>query len=456
MRWWVTQLARFSYLFCVLWFIPAPAAGDQDKALKAGKVGVQYTESVDRYGQGGSPPRTWSLTADQLPPGLSLSATGRIDGKPTTASSQPYSFELTVSDSSVPPKTAARRYSIGITTDALQIVDNPSPIASSGPSAPTPKCGSSSAPRFCGGQFLRTIVGFEQAGVSSATSKQNFFFDLLYDRPLGSTFDDDLGPALRSWGNLRISSVPQQINTGVAQFATDFAQQVGALKVNEVAQSFEFLGGVQYRLFAGPPTGFIGPDTNGFHRISINLLLGAGVVTPLSPQDSVQIFNIPSNQPTFFDSYKQAMGKTYVAFTLQDRNRFFRQAYGGLRLMTHYLGDTSKVRAPETFDLTYGFNESITGGRIHGGVIRIEGFVPIPYSGLSWIYFFGTGIFKPGGKAIATSPFLLDKAPDGTLPTNVGAVVISTPQADRDYYRIGVGIDFIDVVKKIQASKSPK
>jgi hypothetical protein len=49
---------------------------------------------------------------------------------------------------------------------------------------------------------------------------------------------------------------------------------------------------------------------------------------------------------------------------------------------------------------------------------------------------------------------LLDKAPDGTLPTNAGAVVISTPQADRDYYRIGVGIDFVDLVKMIQVNRA--
>jgi hypothetical protein len=330
------------------------------------------------------------------------------------------------------------------------------------PDPPKPICGPDSDTKaHCGGEFLRTIVGFEQSGVSAAASKQDFFFDLLYDRPLGFRIDDDLGPALRSWGDLRVSSVPQQINSGVAQFAADFAQKVADLNVNQVAQSFEFLGGLQYRLFA-PGTGakdkkseryFGGPDTSTTHRVSINAILGGGVITPLTPQDSVQIFSVPSNQPDFLTAYPQAAGKQFVAFTLQDRNRFFRQAYGGLRLMTHYLGDT-RVRPPTTFDLTYGFNESITGGRIHGGVLRLEGFVPIPYSAASWIYFFGTGIFKPRGRATTTSPFLLDKAPDGTLPTNAGAVVISTPQADRDYYRIGVGIDFVDLVKMIQVNRA--
>jgi len=133
---------------------------------------------------------------------------------------------------------------------------------------------------------------------------------------------------------------------------------------------------------------------------------------------------------------------------LPDRNRFFRQAYGGIRVMTHFLGD-NPTRAPETFDLTYGFNESITGGRIHGGVMRLEGFVPIPYSSMSSVYLFGTGLFKPGTRATIASPFLLDAAPTGTLPTDQNAILISTPQADRDYYRVGVGVDAVQLFKSM-------
>jgi len=94
-----------------------------------------------------------------------------------------------------------------------------------------------------------------------------------------------------------------------------------------------------------------------------------------------------------------------------------------------------------------GFNESVTGGRIHGGVMRLEGFVPIPYAKMTWVYLFGTGLFKPGAHATIAHPFLLDGAPTGTLLTDPNAVVISTPQADRDYYRVGVGIDFVELVQ---------
>lgn len=311
-----------------------------------------------------------------------------------------------------------------------------------------------------GGPMLRTIVGFEQAGVSAAQSQQDFFLDLLYDRPIAFASADALGPKLRLWGNLRVSSVPQQISTDVATFATTFPQQVGQLKVNEVAQAFEFLGGTDYRFWEYPNDSTYkstdqqnDPDTQT--KISSSFILGGGVITPISPKDSAQIFEVPSNQPAFFTQFPQAVGKQFVVFTLPDRNRFFRQAYGGLRMKTNFIGSSN--RYPETFDLTYGFNESVTGGKIRGGVMRLEGFVPIPYAKASWIYLFGTGLFKPGGRATISNPFLLAAAPSGTLPTDPNAVVITTPQPDRDYYRVGIGIDFVNLVanwKNITGNKS--
>jgi len=508
-----------------------PAHAQDATVLPPGQAGKPYSISIGVETENGKGQFTWKLTQGDLPPGLQLSADGKLEGTPTGTKAEPYLFELTVFDSSQPPQSAVLRFSITIAAAPLRVKAvnvastqlrvrtvsaaeappsepapsalksaAPAPAASSAPppAAPdppaTPKAAAtqpvSSQPPpqpqpqpvpqqpqdqpppvkctddpndtngggLCGGPMLRTIVGFEQAGVSAAQSKQDFFFDLMYDRPLAGPRNRYLGAPLRSWGNLRISSVPQQIDSGVAQFATEFAQQVGNLKVNQVAQSFEFLGGIQYRLFPfktaqGAQYAATPPDKVQRQVVSLNLIAGGGVITPLSPRDSIQIFDVPSNQPSFFTQYPQAMGKQFVAFTLQDRNRFFRQAYGGLRFMTHFLGDTSRLRFPETFDLTYGFNESVTGGRIRGGVLRLEGFAPIPYASASWIYFFGTGIFKPGAHAITANPFILDQAPAGTLPTNPNAVIIPTPQADRDYYRIGVGIDFIDLVNTIKNAK---
>jgi len=425
---------------------PAPQSdtpSPQTVTLPDAPRGKPYNKTVSAS-VSGSAPFKYSVDEKTLPDGLSLDPNGTIKGAVSgKAEVKSYPIAVTVTDAT------------GKVVAAVQ-----GNITVTGSDSPTSTCWiDPKTAGKCGGPWLRTIVGFEQAGVSAAQSQQNFFFDLYYDRPLVGQGDDDLGAPFRSWGNLRISSVPQQITTDVATFASGFAAQVGQLKVNEVAQAFEFLGGVQYRLWASKrkPDDWASSDPvkdpEVHNRISINVILGGGVVTPLSPKQSVQLFSVPANQPDFFTRYPQAVGKQFVAFTLEDRDRFFRQAYGGFRLMTHFIGD-KRVRAPETFDLTYGFNESVTGGRIHGGVMRLEGFVPIPVDVMSWVYLFGTGMFKPGAKATLSHPFLLDPAPTGTLPTDPNAVVIATPQADRDYYRVGVGIDLVDLISMIRANNS--
>lgn len=511
MRPWNTFPFRLGFIsFCFFFFGAVTFAYAQATiSLPHGQVGAAYSTEIKT--EGGLAPLSWQVAGGALPNGLRISSTGKIEGTPSEANRDPFSFVLSVSDSSQPPQTAVIRFSVVILAAPLRIVgvtaeQTPfrivgvsgvsasagdfSPAANDpGPASvpqrsglvppalnPSNNSGSVGTPQptkapndngqaskanqnscsstqttggICGGPMLRTIVGFEQAGVSAAQSQQDFFFDLLYDRPLAFQIDPDLGPALRSWGNLRVSSVPQQITTDVATFAASFAQQVGQLKVNQVAQAFEFLGGIEYRFW--PPREIYAStdpqnDAKTHTRVSASFVLGGGVITPLSPKDSVQIFSVPSNQPNFFTQFPQAMGKQFVAFTLPDRNRFFRQAYGGFRVKTHFLGDSSRTRFPEVFDLTYGFNEAITGGRIRGGVMRLEGFVPIPYGPASWIYLFGTGMFKPGARATISNPFLLAAAPTGTLPTDPNAVVISTSQADRDYYRVGFGIDFMNLI----------
>jgi len=510
MRLRAPQLAGRVPVFLCLFLVGAVqrAAAQDAIPLPQGQVGKSYSTNLNAdHGRG---PFRWRVTSGHLPLGLQLSSSGKIHGAPRKAASAPYTFDIRVTDLATPRQTATKHFTLVIEAAPALIIrvsstseiptalrattgSPPSDSAGSGnasdpppqpssmappapaspspqPSAPSPdppqpqgtlNCGTGAGSLGgCGGPKLRTIVGFEQAGVSGAQSTQNFFFDLMYDRPLAFYADNELGAALRSWGNLRISSVPQQINTSVAQFATNFAQQVGQLKVNEVAQAFDFLGGVEYRLFPNSmPADYASTDPQDsmtLQRVSLHLIAGGGVITPLSPKDSVNVFAVPTNQPDFLAKFPQAMGKQYVAFSLQDRNRFFRQAYAGFRLKTNIIGDTKFVRFPETFDLTYGFNESVTGGRIRGGVMRLEGFVPIPYKKASWIYFFGAGIFKPGGHATLRSPFFLDSAPAGTLPTNAGAIVIPQEQADRDYYRVGMGIDFVALIKDWSNSKKPQ
>ena len=300
------------------------------------------------------------------------------------------------------------------------------------------------------GEYSRAIVGFEQAGASAAQADQNYFFDLTLSAPLPfGTADPYFGRRGRMWGTARITSVPQQINSGVATFATGFAQQVGNLQVNEVAQGFEFLAGTEIRLTKrmSPFGSFDGTTTN---RFSVALIAAAGAITPMDPKTTLEVFKIFPDAPGLPTI---PPGKEFIAFFSPDRDRFFRQYYAGLRLQTYYFNyrnpDVPLQRYPAVLDITYGQNEAVTGGHLHGGVLRLEGFYPLPYDGLKFINLFGTALLRPKRSRV-TDPLILEPAPADTVVPGANVFLQTVPQFNRDYYRIGVGIDFMSLINKLR------
>lgn len=302
------------------------------------------------------------------------------------------------------------------------------------------------------GEYSRAIVGFEQAAASSADSVQKFFFDLTLSAPLPiGTVDPYFGRRARLWGTGRITSVPQQINSGVAAFATNFAQQVGELKVNEVAQGIEYLVGTEVRLTGrmAPFGSFDGVSTN---RFSLSFIAAAGATTPINPKATLEVFKVFPGAPGLPEV---PAGKDFIAFVSPDRDRFFRQYYGGLRLQTYYFNyrnpDIPMKRYPAVLDITFGQNEAVTGGRLRGGVLRVEGFYPLPYESMKFINIFGTALMKLTRTNI-TDPLILERAPDGTTVPAANVFLHTVPQINRDYYRIGVGIDFISLINKLRSA----
>ena len=106
-------------------------------------------------------------------------------------------------------------------------------------------------------------------------------------------------------------------------------------------------------------------------------------------------------------------------------------------------------RYPAVLDITFGQNEAVTGGRLRGGVLRLEGFYPLPYDGLKFINIFGTALMRLTQTNI-TDPLILERAPEGTTVPAANVFVQTVPQINRDYYRIGVGIDFMALIKRLR------
>ena len=208
----------------------------------------------------------------------------------------------------------------------------------------------------------RVIAGFEQSAAASASPVQKVFADLYFVQALSAR--------THVWGDLRLSSMPQQIDSTAITLPTDVVKAVATMPLNRIARSGEFLVGLETRI-SGSPT-----------ATALSLIASYGATAPLN-----------------FDS---------------GRNRFFRQYYGGVRV-------SSLLKAPLTLDVGVGQNEAITGGRLGGTVLRFDSFYALPVPGADFVYLYGTMMMK----------------------TSAGG-------AGSDLYRLGVGIDFVQLLKALR------
>jgi hypothetical protein len=305
-----------------------------------------------------------------------------------------------------------------------------------------------------GGLFQRLIAGIEGSGGAATQPTGRIFFDMLLSTPISNGGHPVFGPNLRLWVDSRITSVPRQFDVKVTDFS--IANAVKDLKVNEIAQVIEVMGGPQYRLWAQdrPLKAFF---DNRLSRTTVSLIAAYGGTTPIVPKDFISTFKMPAKDTDAYDRLRRQFGSeldrrpnaTHVSFVPGDRQRFWRQYYAGLRIQSHFYqwnGAPSSVPM-RTVDLLFGQNETVTGGRWRGSVVRIDFFQPIAdfTSGVT-IYVFGTASFKPSVERGANAEALvLNPLPESerssfnlTAPTTL---LLTAPPSNRDFFRIGVGID---------------
>jgi hypothetical protein len=276
-------------------------------------------------------------------------------------------------------------------------------------------------------KYTRAIFGIEQSGASSAASEAHPFLDFFFNAPL-------TGRRLLAWGDIRLTTTPQQVTAFISSTA-NVGTAITGNKVNDIATSFDFRFGPELQLNPG----------NQDHRVS--LIVGFGATSPLTaPEQTAQIFKVPTEKTNsqfanFFVDYPEAVGKTYIAFVRPERDRFLRQYYAGLRLKSYPRGD----KFPSMLDVTFGQNSAVTGGKLRHFVLGIDGSYHLTFFDKS-MYIFGSTNLKFGGDKMVRTPYVLEPA-DTSVKLTSPDLTITARQMNRDVFRIGFGIDLVELFK---------
>lgn len=358
-----------------------------------------------------------------------------------------------------------------------------------------------------GGLIIIPVIGFEQAGASSAQSSQKFFFNFFISRPLpiwGNKGYEVLtqeqrvtlakseaqrkcgnnqhcidklidkakedtecdreklcaarvfGPKLRLWGDVRIASYPQQITSGVGEFATGFATQVAQIKVNQLAQAGEFNTGLDYRISSFPKI-FPTIGDNSDERVMLSGIASFGAISPFNPLDVLQIFVNPdpasAQGPAFYAKFPSSKGFQFTGFTTPDRDRFYWEYGAGVRLTTLYFDHAgNQGLSPAMVSYTLGQNQLVSGGHSSGWVQKAEAFFPLPLGErfaktITTLYLFGRVDMRLS-RPHQTTPFVLQPADPSITGFNPQVNIIGNA-SNRDLYTIGVGVDAVKLVKTI-------
>jgi hypothetical protein len=310
------------------------------------------------------------------------------------------------------------------------------------------------------GEQTRMVLGFQQAGASGANSDQKFFFDFYISRPFhfGDNGQENLDARTRWWGNVRVASAPRQISSPVSTQA--LGSSLKSLKVNELAESAEFLTGLDFRL-GQICCALWSQSGTSRERFALSFIVGGGATGPLKGETNAgnPVFQVQQASPDYarlVQMFPQAAKYPYLSFIPPSRNQYFAEYFGGFRLTTRYADKyaTPSTGPPAMVAFTVGQNELVTGGHLRGAVGRVEAFFPLSTGRsdlLSSIYLFGNAQLRLKGPQ-NVQPFNLTDVATITnpmpAPGATNTVYLVTP-SNRDIYSIGLGLDLVKILNSL-------
>ncbi len=295
----------------------------------------------------------------------------------------------------------------------------------------------------------RFIIGVEQTGGASAESEGKPFLNLFINTPLinddgdgadDGDADDSKLPRVSAWGDVRLTSTPAQIKA-FANISSAAIDTITGGEANKLALGFDFVVGPEFRIAR-------------FDNVTMSFISAFGAISPLSPKQSVELFEVPkensSQADAFFKEFPGAKGKEHIAFIAPERDRFLRQYFGGLRFRT-YTKESDEIQNvfPSMLDVTFGQSEAVTGGKLHKFVFGLDGFYVLPFpTEYRFLYLFGSAKFKVGGPKSIKTPFLLDTPASSVKVTDPSVFIADPMPSNRDVYRIGFGVDLFELFRR--------
>jgi hypothetical protein len=105
--------------------------------------------------------------------------------------------------------------------------------------------------------------------------------------------------------------------------------------------------------------------------------------------------------------------------------------------------------------LTLGQDSSVTGGQLRGVVFKIDGLFPIKTKNYSWLYLFGSAYIRLRTNQ-NLAPLLLQSPSSPISVPSPTVDVLPLVQPNRDYYRLGVGLNINQIWCQAFNSSCPK
>jgi hypothetical protein len=349
------------------------------------------------------------------------------------------------------------------------------------------------------GCFYYTLTGgFEQVELSSQPSQTEPFVRLFGESGV-IPFDKNDWPVENwggsLWGDIRLLGAPNQNDTkGVFSVFADPTGQITSQKLSSVGTSVDFMLGPALQIHNWK-------ESNN----KIQLVLGFGATTPLESNKVNQAFVVPlfgtvecntlykkfgsllssngitkspdgiatgtssacliNTNSTTTTTSGATTSTTYapintLAFSSADRTSFLLKDFVGMRFSRGVedgkdVDDTPKDVDLGSIEFGFGMDSSMTGGVFRGNrwTFRTDAIYPVIPKGRGVVYMFGSFASRLERNTTDNSPLILQTASLSSLTgstglPNVNTIVLPLQQPDRDFYRIGVGIDILALLYK--------